>query len=130
MPLLRTTSASSTVVYQSTIGLNCLVASTACANFAGTTRLVPLLSPADFAGIAIPPSTAFRPGTAAGVATPLIAVIGPSDNGWRAPFRRTQWDTPPSACPSLGTHRREEDRRHRLSRAILYRAATIGTVFL
>src|SRR5215469_6669770 len=56
IPLLWTTSASSTVLYQSTIAWNCLVASTACANFAGTTRRFPLRSPADSAGIAVPPA--------------------------------------------------------------------------
>src|ERR1700722_10761037 len=91
MPLLWTTSACSTVMYQSTIAWNCLVASTACANFAGTTRRVPFPFSAELAGIASPPSTAFDPAAGGGVAYPLIAVI----------------DTPDKECDVTSEHAKE-----------------------
>src|SRR5208282_4369739 len=104
MPLLRTTSACSTVVYQSSIGWNCLVASTACANFAGTTRLFPLRSSAGFAGIAIPPSPAFRFGAGSEAATP-VAIIDPLDKGRQGMRWRQTMGPPGRRVPPIGNAR-------------------------
>src|ERR1700724_3467721 len=97
MPLLWTISAFSTVVYQSTIAWNCLVASTACANFAGTTRRVPFPLAAELDGIAILLRRRIDP-----VRAPcryfLIAVIDTLDKASECSFGGRK-RTPAGACP-------------------------------
>src|SRR5258708_26358334 len=98
MPLLWTTSACSTVVYQSTIAWNCLVASTACANFAGTTRRVPFPLAAELDGIAIllrRRSTRCR----GPVSIPPYCSDRHGEQGERALFRRTQKRHQPARAP-------------------------------
>src|ERR1700675_1512394 len=103
MPLLWTTSACSTVVYQSTIAWNCLVASTACANFAGTTRRVPFPLPlplkAELAGIAGVLLRRRCDPARSQCRYPLIAVIDQPDKASEGIFRARKRRRPPVRAP-------------------------------
>src|ERR1700722_6281486 len=100
MPLLWTTSACSTVMYQSTIAWTCLVASTACANFAGTTRRVPFPLAAELDGIAILLRQRIDP-VRAPCRYPSYCSDRHAGQGERVLFRRTQKDTS-RRVPPLG----------------------------